>query len=157
MDGEAVGDFLHVFDLLEIDSCDIRAISYRDRLVRLLNLLATGQQTGIQWVATITGPSAKKMVYRQLRKDGAEGVVFKRIGAPYSPGGARRQSYRGSCGFLVSGEPEVVKSVAQQESSEVQDVLRPLDGPEHARVFEPLSDDGFAACLDDAGADKEAL
>jgi len=72
-------------------------------------------------------------------------------------GGARRQSYRGSCGFLVSGEPEVVKSVAQQESSEVQDVLRPLDGPEHARVFEPLSDDGFAACLDDAGADKEAL
>jgi len=86
VDGEAVGDFLHAFDLLEIDSCDIRAISYRDRLVRLLNLLATGQQSGIQWVATITGPSAKKMVYRQLRKDGAEGVVFKRMAAPYSPG-----------------------------------------------------------------------
>ena len=42
---------------------------------------------------------------------------------------------------MVSGEPEVVKSVAEQESSEVQDVLRPLDGPEHAGVFEPFSDD----------------
>ena len=86
LDGEAVGDMLHVFDILELEQSDIRTIPYRDRLVKLLNLLASGQQTGIQWVATISGPSAKQMVYRQLRKDGAEGVVFKRIGAPYSPG-----------------------------------------------------------------------
>jgi len=85
MDGEAVGDVLHAFDLLELDAADIRQISYRDRLVRLLNLLATGQQIGIAWVATISGPAAKQMVFRQLRKDGAEGVVFKRIRAPYSP------------------------------------------------------------------------
>jgi bifunctional non-homologous end joining protein LigD len=86
LDGEAVGDMLHVFDILELEQSDIRTIPYRDRLVKLLNLLASRQQTGIQWVATISGPSAKKMVYNQLRKDGAEGVVFKRIGAPYSPG-----------------------------------------------------------------------
>ena len=86
VDGEAVGDMLHVFDILEVDGSDIGAIPYRDRLVQLLNLLASAQQTGIQWVATITGQSAKRRVFAQLRADRAEGVVFKRIGAGYSPG-----------------------------------------------------------------------
>ena len=86
VDGEAVGDMLHVFDILELEQSDIRRIPYRDRLVKLLNLLATGQQTAIQWVATISGQSAKLRTFSQLRKDQAEGVVFKRIGAPYSAG-----------------------------------------------------------------------
>ncbi len=86
IDGEAVGDMLHVFDILELEQSDIRKIPYRDRLVKLLNLLASAQQTGIQWVATISGRSAKLRTFAQLRKDQAEGVVFKRIGAPYSPG-----------------------------------------------------------------------
>jgi len=86
IDGEAVGEMLHVFDILELEGSDLRAIPYRDRLVKLLNLLAGGQQTGIQWVATITGQSPKRRVYEQLRTDQAEGVVFKRIGAGYSPG-----------------------------------------------------------------------
>ena len=86
IDGEAVGDMLHAFDILELEQSDIGSIPYRDRLVKLLNLLASGQQTGIQWVATITGQSAKRRVFDQLRADLAEGVVFKRIGAGYSPG-----------------------------------------------------------------------
>ncbi|MEI6278721.1 MAG: DNA ligase [Verrucomicrobiae bacterium] len=86
VDGEAVGDTLHVFDILEIDGSDIRAIPYRDRLVKLLNLLASGQQTGIQGVATISGHEAKTRSFDHLREENAEGVVFKRIGAPYSPG-----------------------------------------------------------------------
>ncbi len=86
IDGEAVGDLLHVFDILEIDSTDLRIIPYRDRLVRLLNLLASVQQTSIQWVATMSGCEAKTRFLNQLRKENAEGVVFKRIGAPHSPG-----------------------------------------------------------------------
>ncbi|MEI6072936.1 MAG: WGR domain-containing protein [Verrucomicrobiae bacterium] len=86
IDGEAMGEMLHVFDILEVGGSDIRAIPYRDRLVKLLNLLASGQQTGIQWVATISGQEPKRRVYDQLRKDNAEGVVFKQIGAPHSPG-----------------------------------------------------------------------
>jgi len=86
VDGEAVGDMLHVFDILEIDNTDMRAIPYRDRLVRLLNLLASAQQTAVQWVATISGHEAKTRFFDQLREDHAEGVVFKQIGAAYSPG-----------------------------------------------------------------------
>jgi len=86
IDGEAVGDMLHVFDILELEQSDIRAIPYRDRLVKLLNLLASGQQTSIQWVATISGQEAKTRSFDHLREENAEGAVFKQIGAPYSPG-----------------------------------------------------------------------
>lgn len=90
IDGEAVGETLHVFDILEIGvslaEADIRAIPYRVRLVRLLNLLASAQQSGIQWVPTLSGETAKRQVFEELREDRAEGVVFKRIDAPYSAG-----------------------------------------------------------------------
>jgi bifunctional non-homologous end joining protein LigD len=86
LDGEAVGDTFHVFDLLEVEFSDLRAIPYRDRLVKLLNLLAWGQNTAIQWVCTISGKAAKRRIFEELKGDNAEGVVFKRIGAPFSPG-----------------------------------------------------------------------
>jgi len=86
LDGEAVGDTLHVFDILESDGNNLRAIPYRDRLVKLLNLLGSAQQSAIQWVPTISGEVSKRRVYDQLREDKAEGVVFKRIGAPFSIG-----------------------------------------------------------------------
>ena len=56
------------------------------RLVELLNLLASGQQNAIQWVATHNGAAAKRCIFDKLREENAEGAVFKRIGAPYSPG-----------------------------------------------------------------------
>ena len=86
LDGEAVGDTFHVFDLLEVRFTDLRPVPYKARLVELLNLLASTQQNAIQWVATHNGQSAKRCVFEKLREENAEGVVFKRIGAPYSPG-----------------------------------------------------------------------
>ncbi len=90
IDGEAVGETLHVFDLLEIGislaGSDIREIPYRVRLVKLLNLLASAQQKGIQWVPTLSGETAKRQAFEELREDRAEGVVFKRIDAPYAAG-----------------------------------------------------------------------
>ena len=86
LDGEAVGDTFHVFDLLEVRFTDLRPVPYKARLVELLNLLASTEQSAIQWVATHNGKVAKRRVFDQLREDNAEGVVFKRIGAPYSPG-----------------------------------------------------------------------
>ena len=56
------------------------------RLVELLNLLASTEQSAIQWVATHNGKEAKRRTFDELKGDNAEGVVFKRIGAPYSPG-----------------------------------------------------------------------
>ena len=86
LDGEAVGDTLHVFDLLEVRFADLRPVPYKARLVELLNLLASAGQNAIQWVATYNGQASKRRIFDRLREENAEGVVFKRIGAPYSPG-----------------------------------------------------------------------
>ena len=86
MDGEAVGDRLHVFDLLQWRGTDLRSARYKGRLVELLNLLASAHQMHIQWVETIYGEDRKRSNLQRLREEMAEGVVFKRIGAPYSPG-----------------------------------------------------------------------
>ena len=86
LDGEAVGETLHAFDLLELDGSSLYTIAYRTRLTRLLNLLGSAQQEGIQWVATISGREAKTRFFDQLREENAEGAVFKQIEAPYSSG-----------------------------------------------------------------------
>ncbi len=86
IDGEAIGDRLHAFDLLEVEGDDIRDVPYRDRLLKLLHLLATKEQPSIQWVETVCGLEAKTNSFERLRSENAEGVVFKRIGAPYCPG-----------------------------------------------------------------------
>jgi bifunctional non-homologous end joining protein LigD len=77
LDGEAVGDTFHVFDLLEVRFTDLRPVPYKARLVELLNLLASTEQSAIQLVATISGHEAKTRSFDQLREDNAEGVVFK--------------------------------------------------------------------------------
>ena len=86
IDGEAVGDTLHVFDILKLGFSDLRPLPYKARLLRLLNLLASGQQSAIQWVANRTGRESKRRAFEELKGENAEGVVFKRIAAPYSPG-----------------------------------------------------------------------
>lgn len=86
LDGEAIGDHLHVFDLLELDGEDLRQRSYSERLTELLNLLAGTHQRQIHFVETRFGAIAKRGLLRRLQEDKAEGIVFKRVDAPYTPG-----------------------------------------------------------------------
>ncbi len=85
IDGELVGETLHAFDLLEHDG-NLRAMPFGQRLVALLNLLMSGQAPAIRYVAAVSGTDTKRRLFDQLRDDRAEGVVFKRIDAPYIPG-----------------------------------------------------------------------
>ena len=85
IDGEAVGETLHAFDLLEVKGNDLRPRRYLDRHSGLLmvippNLLA------LRWVSTAVEPDDKIETYEELRLTNREGVVFKDIDAPYSPG-----------------------------------------------------------------------
>jgi len=86
IDGEAVGDVLHAFDILELDGEDLRPVPYRLRLVELLNLIAGAQQRQIRLVETRFGAVAKSALLGRLKKDGAEGIVFKKLDEPYTPG-----------------------------------------------------------------------
>ncbi len=89
IDGEAVDDVLHVFDLLEWRGKEIRPLPYRERLRCLLDLLMDGpgfESPHIRWVETHVEPALKNSCFDRLKRIGAEGVVFKQLSAPYTPG-----------------------------------------------------------------------
>jgi bifunctional non-homologous end joining protein LigD len=86
LDGESVGDRYHVFDLTVLNGLDIRSWPYRDRLAALFDLLLSVRQTVIQYAETAFCTEQKRALYERLRRDGKEGIVFKRLDAPYTPG-----------------------------------------------------------------------
>jgi len=85
IDGELVGEIYHAFDLLEHDG-SYRTHPLKERLVALINLIASGQAPGIRFLAPITGKAMKHRFLENCREEKVEGVVFKRIDAPYVPG-----------------------------------------------------------------------
>ncbi len=85
LDGEAVGDILHVFDVLESAWQDVRQQPYVDRL-NLLNRLIPSDFTAIQRVYTAWSAREKIGLLERLRRENKEGIVLKLLTAPYSPG-----------------------------------------------------------------------
>jgi bifunctional non-homologous end joining protein LigD len=86
LDGECIGDLFHAFDLLERDGEDCRPHSYRHRLISLSGLLNQANPPHIRFVETATDPANKERLFRRLQAEKKEGVVFKRLDAPYTPG-----------------------------------------------------------------------
>jgi bifunctional non-homologous end joining protein LigD len=96
-DGVAVFDALHrrgivtpamlyAFDLLELDGQDLRELPLRDRKKRLRKLLGR-RRVGI--VPSEHTDEDGAMVFRQACGMGLEGVVSKRLSAPYRSGPSR--------------------------------------------------------------------
>lgn len=86
LDGESIGDVFHCFDILQLDGVDVRGWAYRDRLTALLNLLASVQQRAIKYVETAFTPDQKRRMFEALKAGKREGIVFKRLDAPYIAG-----------------------------------------------------------------------
>jgi len=86
LDGEAVGDLFHSFDLLELNGEDHRPLTFRQRLTALLNLLAAAPQRHIRFITTAFDANRKARLLEELKLEKREGVVFKRLDAVYTPG-----------------------------------------------------------------------
>ena len=86
IDGEAVGETLHAFDLLRINGEDMRERVYAERYFALLNLIKSDEQSAIPLVPTACMPKQKAKLFQELEASNAEGVVFKRLDATYSAG-----------------------------------------------------------------------
>lgn len=86
LDGECVGDRFHAFDLLELRGRDCRTKPLIERISTLVNLLGPLRSPSIQLVNTAYGEEYKRRLFAELRSSGREGVVFKRLDAPYTPG-----------------------------------------------------------------------
>ena len=115
LDGEAIGDNLHVFDLLSLNGEDLRLQPYRQRYIALLNLLAGGLPKHIKVVSLWTDSMDKASWLRTLKEQKAEGVVFKLMNAPYTTGrpnsGGSQLKHK-----FVATLSAVVEKVNQQRS-----------------------------------------
>ena len=85
IDGEAVGDILHAFDLLEASGRDLRQEGYLKRFTTLMRIVPD-DTPALRWTETHLHPDAKRIAYQRLKDSGAEGVVCKEIDAPWSAG-----------------------------------------------------------------------
>ncbi len=85
VDGEAVGDTLHVFDLLRIDGFGIQGQPYRYRYRQLGDLVRKAPGC-ISLVPTALTKAEKALAFCTFKAMKAEGVVFKRLDAAYTPG-----------------------------------------------------------------------
>lgn len=86
VDGEAIGDTLHAFDVLLIGNEKLESLRYGERYLRLMNLFGSFQHRHIQIVETTFMPMHKAKMFQQLKARNAEGVVFKHIDGKYTPG-----------------------------------------------------------------------
>jgi bifunctional non-homologous end joining protein LigD len=90
-DAEQIGDTLHIFDLLELAGADLRGLTTRQRWNMLLGVFAQADVPDhdghpIQLVDFAEGQFEKQKLFDTIKAQGGEGVVFKRVDAPYTPG-----------------------------------------------------------------------
>ncbi len=107
IDGEAVGDTLHAFDLLELAGSDIRPRPYRSRHADLLILLKDGNPN-LRPVEAFKSPVEKLKAFENLKQAGKEGVVLKdskaafTAGRPASAGSQLKFKFVESASFIVT-------------------------------------------------------
>jgi bifunctional non-homologous end joining protein LigD len=86
IDGEAVGETLHAFDILSLNGEDLCEKPYRVRLLALMKLLGNNPVPNIRIVETAFDANDKTSHFRELRDHKKEGAVLKRLDAPYKAG-----------------------------------------------------------------------
>ena len=86
LDGEAVGEAFHAFDLLELDGQDLRPLPLWKRLEALETLLGGRDRGAIRMVLTARAKWEKEAMLAMLEGERREGIVFKHLDEPYIPG-----------------------------------------------------------------------
>jgi ATP-dependent DNA ligase len=119
-DGETVGDDYHAFDLLELNGENLRPLPYRMRFARLVDLLLLSRSEWkyVHLVETAFKTQQKTELWERLRRENREGIVFKRLDAPYVPGSPNRGGPQLKFKFVATLSAIVAK-VNPQRSVEV--------------------------------------
>lgn len=113
LDGELLGERLVAFDLLHLGGDDLRPRPYGDRYNALTDLLLNSPH--ISHVASWTDATEKAERLAALKSEGAEGVVLKKLSAPYSAGRPNSAGPQLKHKFVASLSA-VVTTVNQQRS-----------------------------------------
>jgi bifunctional non-homologous end joining protein LigD len=91
LDGEMIGEVYHAFDLLLEDDdagkeIDRKLVAMNVRNYRLAMVLKPFLNASMKFVGLVVPVDGKRMLVSQLRAGRKEGVVFKKLDAPYVPG-----------------------------------------------------------------------
>ncbi|CAG0942213.1 hypothetical protein ANRL1_00855 [Anaerolineae bacterium] len=119
LDGELVGETYFVFDILRFNSNWITRRPYQFRLSALAVLMRQSLSDAETTVCVVLAETAKTFVdkaalFDRLDKENAEGVVFKRMDAPYKPGRFETQvkcKFWESASFIVKAQNVGVRSI----------------------------------------------
>ena len=118
-DGESVGDDYRAFDLLELNGENLSSLPYRTRFSMLADLLLSCSEfKHIHLVETAFKTKQKTELWERLRLENREGIVFKRLDAPYAPGKPSRGGPQLKFKFVATVSAIVVK-INTQRSVEV--------------------------------------
>lgn len=87
LDGELVGDTLHVWDVLESEGRDVRDWGLHERQKHLHGLFeGFPDYAPMVLTESASGVEAKSALLERVTAQGLEGLVFKKHGTPYTPG-----------------------------------------------------------------------
>lgn len=84
LDGEQIGDTLHVFDLLIHRGESLQPVPWFRRMALAQTLLKDCR--AIQAVPVAHNPAEKRALWYGIQTDKGEGIVFKRASSPVTPG-----------------------------------------------------------------------
>ena len=87
LDAEGIGMVYHVFDIMHLDNKDLTGRGYEARHSKLKeieeDLCCDRSEVTFKIVPLHKGKAQKKAFYDRMMKKGKEGVVFKKLDAPY--------------------------------------------------------------------------
>ena len=86
LDGECVGDTYYIFDCLRADEDNLQARPYAYRFNVVTSMRPVINLLGFRIARTAMSLPGKRLLLDSLRSTGREGIVFKHLDAPYTPG-----------------------------------------------------------------------
>ena len=114
-DGEAVGEVLNVFDLLEAVGGDLRDKPYRERLESLKTLVGSGTKATVV-AKTAIGQKDKRALMAELKAANKEGIVFKKLSAKWYAGRPASGGSAIKCKFWTSASVVVASHTKGKHS-----------------------------------------
>jgi bifunctional non-homologous end joining protein LigD len=134
LDGEWVGDDYWLFDLLQEGDDDLRSVGYLERHHRL-SALATGWSPPVRVLAIARGTSEKRTLFTRLEAE-HEGVVLKRIDAPYRPGrqsdgGQLKHKFLKRCDVFITANVGNAYQMAVYEGKKVRPIGKVFSGTDN--------------------------
>jgi bifunctional non-homologous end joining protein LigD len=107
IDGELIGDTYYAFDMLEAGHLDLRTNPYKNRVLVLENAIKAFKN--IKVVPVATAEKDKRDLMEHLMATNQEGIVFKKLDAPYEPG--RRENALKTIAVKVKFYAEVAAQI----------------------------------------------